>query len=300
MPWPFQSRPYPNGAAPMPSCVSLGAAGLAFLLHHSGYRTAAFAQSAVLLMLTMLTFFIRERPGDSIWPAKQSGLNTQSTATTNDSQPLNLSFGPLFRQLIRALLAAGTLLLFLSIAVVFIGERLFQRVYFFSLIRDLGWNDASVSILSGTYGTVLAVALALVGGWLADQIGAYRMLMGVTVTMALLHISFAFMGSLWSNQDVATAGLIIRQTLEPVFSIAALPVLMGLCQRGIEGAQFAVYMALGNQADIAGIYLSGQLLPLFSAPAIGLLCGGAMLGAAVIVAVLFRQSRQPTQMGTVY
>lgn len=152
----------------------------------------------------------------------------------------------------RAIISPCNLLIFGAIALVFISERLFQRVYFIHLIRNLNWSDTSVSVLSGTYGTVLAVVLALVGGWLSDRIGAHGMLIGVAFVMAVLHVGFSLAAPLWANENVAT----VRQTLEPIFSICALPVLMGLCRKGIEEAQFSFYMAISNQADVAGILLS--------------------------------------------
>lgn len=254
---------------------AIGAAGLALLLQYGGFQLAALLQSVLLLSLTILTGFVRERPQD-VWFStiyhRQSGVSTKTE-----------SFRSLLGELTQALLAGPNLLLFGAVAVIFIGERLFQRVYYIHLIQNLGWSDTAVSVLSGTYGTAVALVLALVGGWFSDRIGASRMLRQVAFLMAALHIGFSLLASLWANPAVATGGLVVRQTLEPLFSIAALPVLMGLCRSRVAGAQFAFYMALSNQADILGIYLSGTLLTYFSAPMVGLGCGLAMLGAALLI-----------------
>jgi PAT family beta-lactamase induction signal transducer AmpG len=181
-------------------------------------------------------------------------------------------------------------LIFGAIALVFIGERLFQRAFNIHLIQHLGWTDTDVSVLSGTYGTLLAVALALLGGWLADAVGAQRMLLGTTLGMAILHIGYSLAASFWTDSTVATAGLVVRQSLEPIFSIAALPMLMSLCQRGIEGSQFAFYMAISNQADVIGIFLAGQLQPLVTTSMLGIGCGVIMLVAAVLLRWTLQQS----------
>ncbi|CCH53147.1 Protein ampG [Fibrisoma limi BUZ 3] len=261
---------------------AIGAAGLAYLIRDAGFHTAAMMQSAVLLTLTAVTFLIRERPDDAL-------LSVRRRDDRALTQAIPHSFVQLLRKLGRALIAPHSLALFAAVAMVFISERLFQRVFFFDLIRNQGWSDTSVSVLSGTYGTLVAVGLALVGGWLSDRFGAQRMLIGVALGMGLLHIGFSLAASTWSNPTVATTALVVRQTLEPIFSIAALPVLMGLCRRGIEGAQFAVYMALSNQADILGIYGAGQLLAFWSAPAIGVFCGLLMLAATGIALVTLRR-----------
>lgn len=259
---------------------AIGAAGLAYLIRDVGFHTAALIQSSVLLSLTVVTFFIREQPDDALWSLRAKVAQLHSSVVI-----LTMPFGVLLCQIGRALMVRRSLILFGAIALVFISERLFQRVYFFELIRNLGWTDTSVSVLSGTYGTVIAVGLALAGGWLSDRFGAQRILVAVAFGMGLLHVGFSLAAPLWANTGVATVAVIIRQTLEPVFSIAALPVLMGLCRRGIEGAQFAIYMAISNQADILGIYLSGHLLTYLTAPVIGLCCGVVMLAATAVVLV---------------
>ncbi|QKZ14568.1 MFS transporter [Spirosoma sp. KUDC1026] len=263
---------------------AIGAAGLAYLIRSHGFHTAALIQSAILLFFTIITFFIREQPDDSFLSVRRYVRNDAHVTTLPDS------FGPLLRNLLQAVVTRQNLVIFGAIALVFISERLFQRAYFIHLIRFEGWSDTSVSVLSGTYGTLLAVLLALLGGWLADAIGAQRMLVGITLLMATLHIGFSVLAPFWSNDGIATTGLVVRQTLEPIFSIVALPTLMGLCRRGIEGAQFAFYMALSNQADVIGIFLAGQLQPFFSAPVLGMACGVAMVLAMLLLRSTLRRS----------
>lgn len=274
---------------------AIGAAGLSILIRTVGFHQAALTQSGILFAFTVITFFIREQPNDALVSFRRHPP-TQSSEGSGPLRP-DWSFGPLLRALFGAIITPRNLLIFGAIALVFISERLFQRVYFIHLIRNLNWSDTSVSVLSGTYGTVLAVVLALAGGWLSDRIGAHRMLIGVAFVMAVLHVSFSLAAPLWANENVATAGLVVRQTLEPVFSICALPVLMGLCRKGIEGAQFAFYMAISNQADVAGILLSGQLLPYFSAPTIGVACGVLMAVAMVLAWTMFRREETSTFVG---
>ena len=257
---------------------ALGAAGLALVIRAQGFQAAALAQSTVLLVLTILTFFIRERSQDA-WVSFR-----QTPRQTGQQQPASL--GSVVGELIRAVAERRSLVLFGAVAVVFIGERLFQRVYGLYLIRQAGWSDTDVSVLSGTYGTLMALALALVGGWLSDRVGARRLLGGMTLLMAGLHLGFSLGHGWWAHPSVATGGLVVRQTLEPLFSIAALPVLMGICRPQVAGAQFAFYMAISNQADVAGIYLSGTLYNQYPSWVIGLGCGLAMLGAWLALSLL--------------
>lgn len=262
----------------MISGQAFGSAGLALIMHHSGFQTAALVQSAVLLALTILTFFIREKPEDAYLSFKRMHSLT--------SRPQSEPFLKLTKELLNAMLVRRSLLLFAAVAAVFISERLFQRIFTLHLIQKLNWSDTSVSVLSGTYGTLTAVTIALIGGWLSDRIGALRMLFGVTLAMSAGFIGFSLASTLWTQSSVATSGLLLRQMFESLFSIAALPVLMSVCRRKIAAAQFGFYMALSNQADVLGIYLSGFLFIQFSASVIGVVCGFAILLAAFMIWII--------------
>ena len=91
---------------------------------------------------------------------------------------------------------------------------------------------------------------------------------------------------------MTTAGLIIWYTFDPSFSVAAMPVLMALCRKGVEGSQFTTYMALVNLSDVIGAYVSGHALAWFSAPRIGLFCGAVVIAAMVLVGQTFLSKRR--------
>ncbi|GGB96630.1 MFS transporter [Dyadobacter sediminis] len=269
----------------MVSGQAIGSAGLAVIMHHSGFQTAAIVQSSVLLGMTLLTFFIREKPQDAFLTFKAAGLQHSGSI---GGQP----FLKLTKELIRAMLVRRSLLLFFAVAAVFISERLFQRIFTLHLIQKLNWSDTSVSVLSGTYGTITAVSIAIIGGWLSDRMGALRMLLGVTLVMGAGFIGFSLLSTSWIHFKVSTSGLLLRQMFESLFSIAALPVLMSVCRRHIAAAQFGFYMALSNQADVLGIYMSGLLFIHFPASAIGLVCGIAILLASALIGIVKKMSAE--------
>lgn len=285
-----------------------GAAIFAGILREHGFHVAALTLVLCLLTGVVLTFFVREQPGDRLLPtfermrptpfgtptAPATGIRANAIRTRDDNdqhrsgapEPHNFSW--LFRELFRGLLARRSLLLFGSIILAYISVALFLRAYNFHLIRDLKWRDTELSVLTGTYGMIAAAGVSLLGGYIADRIGARRLLVIMLMVVAAYLIGFNLISTLWVRRDVAQTGLVALFFMDPCISVAAMPVLMAICRKGVEGSQFTTYMALVNLSDIIGTYLSGEALNFFSARAIGLFAGG-MAGAALVVIFLALQ-----------
>lgn len=106
------------------------------------------------------------------------------------------------------------------------------------LINVLSWSDTSVSILSGAYGTLIVLGVALIGGWLADRIGDYYLL----IIVMFIHATYMLIANLiepyWYRRSVATAVLILWNMMDPILSTVAMPVLMSLCRKHVEGNYF--------------------------------------------------------------
>lgn len=285
-----------------------GAAVFAQVLREYGFHAAALLQVACLLTGAILTFFVREQPDDRLIPffgrksqaptlvnqldvtadvtKSSSGESSFQTNRRNEAH----NFQWLFTELFRGLFARHSLLLFGAIIFAYTGVALFLRAYNFHLIRQLGWQDTDLSVLTGTYGMLLAICVSLAGGYLADRIGPRRLLIIMLSLVAAYLIGFNLISSLWVRHDVARTGLVALYFMDPSISIAAMPVLMAICRKGVEGSQFTTYMAFVNLCDIAGTYVSGQASEhAISAPTIGLFAGGLALLALVIATLVLRR-----------
>lgn len=268
--------------------TGLGAAVFSHLLRQYGFFSAALTLSLTLLALTLLTFFIRERPEDRLLPfsSKRGGLFSEPVARPTVVTQHNFRW--LFTELFKGLLARRSLLLFGAVVAAYLSVSLFVRAYNYHLIQVLGWADTSVSFLTGTYGMLVATVSALVGGYLADWLGNRRFLLIVFTLIAVYLLGFNFIAEWWKWPSVAQTGLIAFYFMDPFISVAAMPMLMAVCRPGVEGSQFTTYMAFVNLADIAGTYLAGQALLYVGAPVIGLTAGGLVLLALLAVFFLVR------------
>ncbi len=256
-----------------------GAALFGYLLRQYGFQPAAMTLSALLLTLTVLTFFIRERPGDALLPRFFSHDPRQSDAPRWPDH----SFRWLFGELLTGLTSRQSRLLFGPILVVYLGNSLFIRAFSIHLIQRLGWRDTELSFFSGTLGTTVALIVIFAGGVLADRLGPRRLLLAVIGLIGFFLLIFNALSPYWPGTGLAHTGLVLWYTFDPIFSVAAMPVLMAICRKGVEGSQFTTYMALVNLSDIAGSYLAGQALEVMPTPAVGLF-SGALMVVAVLVA----------------
>ena len=271
--------------------IGVGAAVLSYIIRHDGFFYAALMQSAALLLFTVLTFFIRERVGDALVPWATRRTSKRAIARPHQDH----SFEWLFAELFRGLLSRQSLLLFGSVMAGYLSVSLFSRAFNFHLIRALGWTDTSVSALTGTYGMLLAAAVALTGGFLADRFGARRLLVIVIAIIAAYLIGFNLISAWWSNPDVSRTGLVALYFMDPSLSIAAMPVLMAICRKGVEGSQFTTYMAFVNLSDIVGSCVSGHALNYLSAPTIGKIAGVLALVAVFATFFTLRHYRTVSQ-----
>ena len=267
--------------------TGVGAAVFSHILRQYGFFSAALTQSLCLLALTALTFFIREKPTDRLLPA------WHKSAAPSNHLPLwtDHDFQWLFTELFRGLFSRKSLLLFGAVVAAYVSTSLFVRAYNYHLIQQLGWADTSVSLLTGTYGMLVATVVALTGGFVADRIGPRRLLVIVLTMVAIYLLGFNAISAHWIQREVAQTGLVALYFMDPGISVAAMPVLMAICRPGVEGSQFTTYMAFVNLCDIAGSFIAGHALTYVSAPAIGLAAGGLAVMAVLLIIFTLRHYR---------
>jgi PAT family beta-lactamase induction signal transducer AmpG len=274
--------------------TGIGAAVFATILRRYGFHEAALAQMGFLLTGVLLMAFIREKPADKLWPTFSRILPDRQPHPVKDDQHYEPvpDFRWLFTELFRGLFARRSLLLFGAILLTYTSNSLFLRAYNYHLINELGWLDTDVSVLTGTYGMILATVVALTGGYIADRFGAQRLLVIMLGFIAVYLVGFNVSSAFWVQHSVAQNGLVALYFLDPAVSAAAMPVLMSICRKGVEGSQFTTYMALVNLCDIGGTYFAGRALLIVEAPTIGLFAGALVLVAVVIAWVTIRHYRR--------
>ena len=250
--------------------ISFGAALLSTVLHLYSFFAAALIQSLTLLALTILTFFIKLDKRDPLLPTfgKHQVLPDGHTAAED-----NPSLGWLFKELWNGMTTKISLRTFALIAVAYLCFSIFISSYTYYIIHNLHWKDNDVSVLQGSWGSLLTFGVVITGGVISDRIGASRLLRMVIWVLGIFLLILCGFYYLWFNRNFTTAGLILWNFADPMMSVAAFPILMALCRPQVEGSQFTAYMAFINFCSIIGSYFSGWALLVIPAPWIGLGCG---------------------------
>lgn len=114
---------------------AMGAAGLSWTLRKYGYLTAALINSMFLFLFTFLTFFIKEKCDDELFPCKTKKINSKRKTY---QQEQDYTIIKLFIELFKGLLASQSLRLFIPILIVYLSQSAFIRAY----------NSKSFSLIS--------------------------------------------------------------------------------------------------------------------------------------------------------
>ncbi len=261
--------------------VSFGAAVLSMALHKFGFLTAVLIQSLTLLFFTVVTFFIKLDPADPLLPS------------FGNKQPRHLEDNPsvkeIFNNLWRGISEPKSFRIFGIIAGAYMCFSIFIRSFSFHLIHQLRWADNDLSVLQGGWGSIITFTVVIAGGVLADKVGAAKLIVKVLLALSIFLIVFNLLSFWWAQRTVSVPGLLLWNFADPMMSVTAFPILMGLCRHDVEGSQFTAYMALINFCDVAGSYISGWALRVVAAPVLGFTCGCGLL----IAVLLFKKYNKP-------
>jgi len=250
---------------------AFGAAGLSSVLHTAGFRSAALIQTIILLIFTIVFFFTKLEHDNVLVPwAKPK--KKQNVFVSN-----NPKLSILFKRVYAAITNHKSLQYFWLVALVYFCSSVFIRSYTYYLINVLQWPDKTVSLLQGSWGSIITFAAIIVAGAASDKIGAKKLqlyaMWGVCLFLITLNVSY----NLWHYKLYSGAALLLWNLADPLLSVTIFPILMGLCWEKVEGSQFTTYLALINLCDVLGSYITGWCVNIIFPPLLGLLCGLLML-----------------------
>lgn len=266
--------------------IAFGAAVLSTVLHTYDFFTAACIQSLILFAFSVLTFFIKIDKHDKLLPrfGKKEVLPDGHTPE-EDNPPMRW----LFSQLLKGMTAPASLRIYGTIALVYLCFSVFIRSFTYHIIHVLHWHDNDLSVLQGSWGSILTFAVVIFGGVIADKLGAAHLQKIVMWMLGIFLLLLCTFYMYWENRTLTTTALIIWNFADPMFSVATFPILMALCRPQVEGSQFTAYMAFLNFCDVLGSYISGWALLVIPAPWLGFTCGAII--TVLSISITLKQYR---------
>jgi len=221
--------------------VAVGGGGGTVFAKHYGWN-ALFVTMAVLLFVVMLfPLFCKEgnETGEPSAPAPAARLDWSEVRRS-------FSFAaPLF-----------------GIAISFFtpfGYALANGVMVRLMRIDLRMSEEAIASISGVATPIAGSVGALIGGVLADRIGARRtmglMMAGVGVALAAL----AALQPWWSSYGVLVSVIVVKTLFFYAYSAAALGFFMALSNPAVGATQFAIFMAATNLCYAATARAGGYI-----------------------------------------
>ncbi|MCD9856747.1 MFS transporter [Epilithonimonas sp. JDS] len=267
---------------------AVGAALLSWVMHQYGFRAAVILQTFILFVFTIITFLLKFDRKDPILP--HFGKSHSSVSAYNFNQASNPTLQFLFSELYKSMTARKNLVIFSIILSVYFIISFFISGYTYYIIHFLNWPDKDVSILQGTWGSVLTLSVILLGGVLSDRIGSLKLMSIVMAGIGIYLVVICSAPNYWTIKSVTKSGLILWNFVDPLFSVAAFPLLMNMCRDRIQGSQFTAYMALINFSGILGTYTVGWAQILAEIYWFGLICGVLITLAAIYMRLTYKNS----------
>lgn len=247
--------------------IAFGSAVLSFVLHKYSFRSAALLQTLALTLFSVVFFFTKLDRKDLLLPL--SGQNKKQQI----AEAANPDLKVVFKKVYSGITSQKSLKYFAVVALVYFCSSVFIRSYTYHLINVLKWPDKSVSLLQGSWGSIVTFVAILLAGASSDKMGAKKMQVKVMWVVCLFLILLNSSYRLWHYDIFAGSALILWNLADPLLSVTIFPILMGLCWEKVEGSQFTSYLALINLCDVTGSYVTGWCLGAVSAPVLGLACG---------------------------
>lgn len=263
--------------------TAIGAAGLGSVLAESGgsLLPAVLLMCLMLALIMCVPLLVRERPGERLLP-----LVTPATGHLVDSveQVEEVSENPsvwrLMTRLFRAFGRRNTLLAAILGLLIWVPNGMVYPISMPLLINDLGWTQASYTGLTGTWGLAAGLGCSVLGGFLADLVGARRLAGGAALVLGGLLAWFALAPlSMWENTTLIGIWLVAEQGVQGALSVSLFAIFMSVSWRIVAATQFTAYMALLNLSYTAGNTMSPWLEPLGVRPVY-------LLAAVVQISVL--------------
>ena len=257
----------------------IGGAGLGTIISYTGIKGALIMQIPILLVIMMVPLYMRERPGEKLFP-----WSDEEGSKFFEAENENQNFSEIIGKVKTAFSLKSTrlgivlsLVLSLSFFLVPVLPLLF--------IRELGWSQEQFNATKGGLILILTMFAYIVGGHLGRLIGGKSVIIYASLAGAIITAFWGLTGAWWGNSVFMITIWSIRTFVFAMVSINVFSLMMRITWSEVGGTQFTAYMAMMNLSAIIGYQLTEPLAGRFDYPTLFLIA--AVLETLLIGAALY-------------
>ena len=257
----------------------IGGAGLGTIISYTGIKGALIMQIPILLVIMMVPLYMRERPGEKLFP-----WSDEEGSKFFEAENENQNFSEIIGKVKTAFSLKSTrlgivlsLVLSLSFFLVPVLPLLF--------IRELGWTQEQFNATKGGLILILTMFAYIVGGHLGRLIGGKSVIIYASLAGAIITAFWGLTGTWWGNSVFMITIWSIRTFVFAMVSINVFSLMMRITWSEVGGTQFTAYMAMMNLSAIIGYQLTEPLAGRFDYPTLFLIA--AVLETLLIGAALY-------------
>ena len=258
----------------------IGGAGLGTIISYTGIKGALIMQIPILLVIMMVPLYMRERPGEKLFP-----WSDEEGSKFFEAENENQNFSEIIGKVKTAFSLKSTrlgivlsLVLSLSFFLVPVLPLLF--------IRELGWTQEQFNATKGGLILILTMFAYIVGGHLGRLIGGKSVIIYASLAGAIITAFWGLTGALWGNSVFMITIWSIRTFVFAMVSINVFSLMMRITWSEVGGTQFTAYMAMMNLSAIIGYQLTEPLAGRFDYPTLFLIAAvleTLLIGAAMYI-----------------
>jgi PAT family beta-lactamase induction signal transducer AmpG len=210
----------------------IGGYVMATIIFHTSLDTALVVQTAVLVVIMMAPFLVREQPAATVTARRPFG---------EIARMLGVAFS------VRSALVTVVLMLGMSFA-----NGMLSAIGYPLFVRTLDWTYKDYTALTGGWSLAVGGAAAAATGFLVDRFGRKTIAAAASCAMAAGWIAFALARDHWDSRELVWASGLYTQAMLATMTVALIALCMDLSWDKIGGSQFTAYMALSNFSVVLG------------------------------------------------
>ena len=263
--------------------IIAGGGILGLLVIPFGIKTVIAIQLPLLFLIMLMPLFLRENPGDKLFPWNEKMDTKTNQKTVNSIESEDENFSDKVKNIITAFSIKSP---FIFIFVCLLGEFWYfiDPIIIEIFIEDSGWSQSEYNFIMGIL-VVFAVMIGqLVGGYMGDIYGTRELAMLGFTILALANAGVGLLSNFWMDKYVMILFLVFRGFVVGFAIINMIAVAMRLTYSKAGGSQFTAYMSMLNLSAVIGYKFTDYMIGIFDFVTC-MYIGGALTLVSVILLI---------------